>query len=643
MLLDAYPESIHETTNDGKTPLMLARSSATKNLPNNNLIQELTERLQANADTSSSNLDPDLAEDTKLPANRATSPGEATAAEALLAVSTTPKQKTSAKSLPTAEETTAGKLPENEKDKLAKEEYVPSSNQFSFGQHVWVSMSGLEHAAMVVSRGKAGNTEITVRWATAGYDQTVDIGQVRAMYSDSGLDKPEGKTLTLSTPSLRRSTPRPFGTRQCGCCDACMVDDCGECKHCLDKPRFGGEGKSKKKCLNRPVCTVRGSSTKASKTTPTTQRGTSKSVASASKSEYKPPDVRVGMEVMKYFADEDGGSKRYFQGSLKRPPTPSSPYYLIVYSDGDKEEISEDEFWAAYSDYRVQKDLIEPSEFVPDSLVVANDGRLGEVLSFRPVSNETDTTWSYRVHFTGLPASCDKWMVEVDLRKQTPSTLRWAEKVRAAVRAAANKSPGSAKKPASTSSGTKPIAKRSPQSSSRPKAARKSPLVAEDRSYPPRHPGTSIDSAQRPAKRAKASSSASISDATASDVVRHSRRAAAADARAAMSKTGGPKRLKKEKSPPKANNDTLPDIAVGTNILKYFAEGKQYYQGKITRLPGRGNSFYHVRYEDGDDEDMAPDEMWMAFSDWCVANDEIALTEVRRELIIIYLFLSRNG
>jgi len=609
---------------------MLARSTATKGHPNNNLIQELTKQLQANADTSSGNLDPDLVKDIKLPANRVSSPCEATAAEALLAVSTTPKQKTSAESLPTAEETTAGKLPEDEKNKLAKEEYVPS-DQFFFGQHVWVSMSGeTEHAAMVVSRGKADNTEITVRWSTAGFDQTVDIRQVRAMYSDSGPAKPEGGTLTSSTPALRRSTPRPSSTHQCGTCDACMVDDCGECKYCLDRPRFGGERKSKKKCLNRPACTVRGSSAKASKTTPTTQRGTSKSVASALKSEYKPPGIRIGMEVMKYFADEDGGSKRYFEGTLRRTPTPSSPHYLIVYSDGDKEELSEDDFWAAYSDYRVQKNLIEPSEFVPDSLVVANDGRLGEVLSFRPVSNETDTTWSYRVHFTELPASCDKWMVEVDLRKQTPSTLRWAEKVRAAVRVAANKSPGSVKKPASTSSGTKPVAKQTPQSSARPKASRKAPQVAEGRSYPPRRAGTSIDSAQRPAKRAKARSSASSSDATASDVVRHSRRAAAADARAVMSKTGGPKRLKKEKSPPKANNDTLPDIAVGTNILKYFAEGKQYYQGKITRLPGRGNGFYHARYDDGDDEDMAPDEMWMAFSDWCVANDEIALTQVRK-------------
>ena len=109
----------------------------------------------------------------------------------------------------------------------------------------------------------------------------------------------------------------------------------------------------------------------------------------------------------------------------------------------------------------------------------------------------------------------------------------------------------------------------------------------------------------------------------------YSRRAAAADTRVVMSKTGGQKRLKKEKSPHKANDDLLPDISVGTNILKYFADGKQYYQGKITKLPGHGNSFYHARYNDGDEEDMTPAEMWMAFSDWCVYNKEMTLTKVR--------------
>jgi hypothetical protein len=121
-----------------------------------------------------------------------------------------------------------------------------------------------------------------------------------------------------------------------------------------------------------------------------------------------------------------------------------------------------------------------------------------------------------------------------------------------------------------------------------------------------------------------------------------SRRAAAAAARTATSKTGGPKRLKKGKSPPKANNDNLPDIAVGTNILKYFTKG--WYQGTITKLPCQGNSFYHVRYDDdGDEEDMAPHEMWMAYSDWCMAYEGMDLTKVRRKLLHNYLTMVQIG
>ena len=81
----------------------------------------------------------------------------------------------------------------------------------------------------------------------------------------------------------------------------------------------------------------------------------------------------------------------------------------------------------------------------------------------------------------------------------------------------------------------------------------------------------------------------------------------------------------------------VPEITKGTSILKYFAEGKSYFQGKITKLPGRGNSFYHVRYDDGDEEDLEPHEMWIAFSDWCVANDEIELTEVCDSMASAYV------
>ena len=52
----------------------------------------------------------------------------------------------------------------------------------------------------------------------------------------------------------RRESPRQRSRHHCGSCDACMVDECGKCKNCLDMPRFGGSGISRQKCMNRPPC-----------------------------------------------------------------------------------------------------------------------------------------------------------------------------------------------------------------------------------------------------------------------------------------------------------------------------------------------------------------------------------------------------
>ena len=52
----------------------------------------------------------------------------------------------------------------------------------------------------------------------------------------------------------RRDAPRRRSRHHCGSCDACMVDDCGECSYCLDKPRFGGNGRSRQNCMTRPPC-----------------------------------------------------------------------------------------------------------------------------------------------------------------------------------------------------------------------------------------------------------------------------------------------------------------------------------------------------------------------------------------------------
>ncbi|KAL9185899.1 hypothetical protein ACHAXT_003676 [Thalassiosira profunda] len=43
----------------------------------------------------------------------------------------------------------------------------------------------------------------------------------------------------------------------CGECEACVRDDCGKCQHCLDKPKFGGKGTRRQKCLLRKCLVVK--------------------------------------------------------------------------------------------------------------------------------------------------------------------------------------------------------------------------------------------------------------------------------------------------------------------------------------------------------------------------------------------------
>ncbi|XP_065889198.1 DNA (cytosine-5)-methyltransferase 1-like [Dysidea avara] len=40
-------------------------------------------------------------------------------------------------------------------------------------------------------------------------------------------------------------------SRRCGLCDNCLQADCGQCKYCKDKPRFGGPGKMKQACSKK--------------------------------------------------------------------------------------------------------------------------------------------------------------------------------------------------------------------------------------------------------------------------------------------------------------------------------------------------------------------------------------------------------
>ena len=89
--------------------------------------------------------------------------------------------------------------------------------------------------------------------------------------SDAGSDPtwPCGDDEDSPYPSfLRReaSWPLPLGKKangaprqkrprsvRCGQCDGCLRDDCGTCKNCVDKPKFGGIGQRKQGCV-RKLC-----------------------------------------------------------------------------------------------------------------------------------------------------------------------------------------------------------------------------------------------------------------------------------------------------------------------------------------------------------------------------------------------------
>ncbi len=34
---------------------------------------------------------------------------------------------------------------------------------------------------------------------------------------------------------------------RCGACRGCLGEDCGQCANCMDKPKFGGAGASRKR------------------------------------------------------------------------------------------------------------------------------------------------------------------------------------------------------------------------------------------------------------------------------------------------------------------------------------------------------------------------------------------------------------
>lgn len=75
-------------------------------------------------------------------------------------------------------------------------------------------------------------------WRLTSYEELVHVARLLLM-----LGKESDKTYKLDR-------NRAFRFR-CGVCKQCMSLDCGKCVNCLDKTKFGGMGKRKRRCMKR--------------------------------------------------------------------------------------------------------------------------------------------------------------------------------------------------------------------------------------------------------------------------------------------------------------------------------------------------------------------------------------------------------
>jgi len=72
-----------------------------------------------------------------------------------------------------------------------------------------------------------------------------DLQRLVELVSSKGKKNGEGITET------KRAKKKYKTAKACGSCEACLRDDCGQCRNCFDKPKFGGKNTIKKKCEKR--------------------------------------------------------------------------------------------------------------------------------------------------------------------------------------------------------------------------------------------------------------------------------------------------------------------------------------------------------------------------------------------------------
>merc|ERR1712025_247688 len=71
----------------------------------------------------------------------------------------------------------------------------------------------------------------------------------------------DNESLTTPSKKMKHKNPKTEGNKRkkgCDSCRGCLTPNCSVCKYCLDKPKFGGENKLRRRCVERKCETFHG-------------------------------------------------------------------------------------------------------------------------------------------------------------------------------------------------------------------------------------------------------------------------------------------------------------------------------------------------------------------------------------------------
>ena len=88
------------------------------------------------------------------------------------------------------------------------------------------------------------------------YDQEIFIGANNLLYYIKEVKKMRESIIKTNQTTYNKIYHKSNINKRllrCRICEGCLAEDCGRCKNCKDKPRFGGNGIRKKCCLDR-IC-----------------------------------------------------------------------------------------------------------------------------------------------------------------------------------------------------------------------------------------------------------------------------------------------------------------------------------------------------------------------------------------------------